>query len=159
MRNMQALRGRTTGFTLLELMIAVTIVATLAAIALPLYTQYSERAWRQEPQQDMMNCAQGLERFYSTNWTYAGAADTNDDGVPDADNGPIATQICNPTSVDRYTITVVGDATTYTLTATPDAAGPMADDGFMTYNDAQVRAWDKNNSGAIDAGEDNWDEH
>ena len=149
---------RQSGFTLLELMVAVTIVATLAAVALPLYTQYSQRSWRATGQGDLTNCAQSMERWYAQNFTYAGAADTNADGVPDGDTGPIATQLFRPNSADRYNLTVTGDQTTFTCTATPIAPGPMAGDGFMTYNDQQVRTWDENNSGTIDAGEDNWHE-
>ena len=50
------------GFTLIELMIAVAIFAVVSAIAIPLYTQYSERGYRTELTADLMNCAQALER-------------------------------------------------------------------------------------------------
>jgi type IV pilus assembly protein PilE len=39
-------RTRTAGFTLIELMIAVAVVATLAAVALPSYQQYVMRSNR-----------------------------------------------------------------------------------------------------------------
>jgi prepilin-type N-terminal cleavage/methylation domain-containing protein len=53
------MRNRTRGFTLIELMIAVAILAIVAAIALPLYNQYSMRTYRAEAQADLMACAQG----------------------------------------------------------------------------------------------------
>ena len=53
------------GFSLIELMIAVAIVAVLAALAMPLYNQYSMRSVRTAAQGDLLLCQQGLERFAS----------------------------------------------------------------------------------------------
>lgn len=149
---------RNSGFSLIELLIALVILAIVAAIALPLYSAYSDRTFRSQAQADLLNCGQALERFASINFSYEGAADTDADGAPDADNGPIASQICDPISFqeDRYDITVVGTPTTFTLTATPK--GQMAGDGLMTYDNAGVRAWDRNGNNAIDAGEQTWEE-
>ncbi len=153
-------KSRAGGFTLLELLAAITIVATISAIAIPIYTQYTERSFRTIGQSDLLSCAQAMERFGAVNFTYAGAADTDDDGAGDADAGTIATDICDPESaeLDRYDITVVGDVNTYTLTATPTDEGPMADDGFMTIDHLGNREWDKDDNGAIEAGEDDWRE-
>ena len=56
--------GKKTGFTLIELLIALAIMAIVSAIAVPLYTSYSHRTFRNEAQADLLNCAQGLERFF-----------------------------------------------------------------------------------------------
>jgi type IV pilus assembly protein PilE len=61
------------GFTLIELMITVAIVAILAAIAYPNYTQYVERARRQEAVATMLEVQQFAERFFTENRTYVGA--------------------------------------------------------------------------------------
>ena len=150
---------RVSGFTLVELMVAVAIMALVAAIAMPFYTQYSLRTFRSEGQADLMSCGQALERFASVNFSYAGAADTDADGIGDANNGTIATQICDLDSVDggRYAITVVGDAASFTLTATPVASARMDGDGLMTFDSVGNRAWDENDDGdTTDAGEDDW---
>ncbi|NBC22012.1 MAG: prepilin-type N-terminal cleavage/methylation domain-containing protein [Gammaproteobacteria bacterium] len=123
------------GFTLVELMIAVAILAIVAAVALPLYNQYSQRTYRTEAQADLLNCAQAMERFAAQNFTY--------DGVDDAalDN------MCDQRSEaqNRYQITVaVPDDDQFTLTATPVAGGVMDGDGAMTYDEAGNRMWNGN---------------
>ena len=146
------------GFTLVELLAAMTIIVLISAIALPLYNQYSERSYRTEVQADLLACVQALERFNAVNFTYQGTADTDDDGIADGDVGPIAGDICNPnsTDLDRYTINVVAAANTYTLTAAPVADGPMDGDGDLTIDDAGNRTWDQNDNDVIDVGEDDW---
>ena len=67
---------RNAGFTLVELLVALAIMAIIAAVALPLYPQFSDRAFRTEAQADMLDCAQALERFASISFSYENAADT-----------------------------------------------------------------------------------
>ncbi|MEE8244776.1 MAG: type IV pilin protein [Pseudomonadales bacterium] len=147
--------GKKTGFTLIELLIALAILAIVSAIAVPLYTTYSQRTYRNEAQGDLLNCAQGLERFASINFTYRGSADTDADGLGDADNGPIAAEICGTQSQLRYAITVAATAAGFVLTADPQA-GPMVTNGFITLDDGGNRAWDQDDNNAIGAGEDDW---
>jgi type IV pilus assembly protein PilE len=138
---------RRAGFTLVELMIAVAILAIIAAVALPIYNQYSERTYRSEAMADLLNCAQGLERYAAVEFDYEGA-----DAV-------FPGNICDPRSVaqGRYNIAVnIPNADEFVLTATP--VGVMAGDGILTYDSAGVRGWDRDNSGAVDAGEDTWEE-
>lgn len=144
------LRARARGFTLVELMIAVAILAIIAAVALPLYTQYSVRTYRTEAQADLLNCAQGMERYAAQNFDYDGAVAAFAAGT-----------ICNPRSDDqgRYNIGVAVPADDqFILTATP-VGGAVADEELMTYNQAGVRGWDLNGDGDTDdAGEDTWEE-
>ena len=141
---------KATGFTLVELMVALTIFAMISAIAIPVYTEYSERGYRTELMSDLMTCAQGLERFNAINFTYVGANPGGDDTALDA-------AICNPISVrqGRYAITAVTTVDTYDLTAVP--AGPMEDTGNLTLDEAGNRTWDEDDDGVLDAGEDNWE--
>ncbi|WP_323054917.1 type IV pilin protein [Dechloromonas sp. A34] len=62
------------GFTLIELMIVIAIVGLLAAIAYPSYQEYIARARRADAKTVLLENAQFLERFYTQNGTYIGAA-------------------------------------------------------------------------------------
>ena len=64
-------RTKTKGFTLVELMIVVGIVAILVALALPSYTQYIRKANRGEAQQLLMNWANNQEVWRANNTGYA----------------------------------------------------------------------------------------
>lgn len=141
---------RPQGFTLIELLVALAILAIVSAIAVPIYTQYSIRTFRTDAQKDLMLCAQGMERFASQNFTYAGAVGPGDD------TGPVTDNICDPSSIN-YDITVeAADATAFTLRATP-TGGSVVDDGLLEVDSTGARRWDKNDDGDTeDADEADW---
>lgn len=158
-------KSKQSGFTLLELLVTLTIVAILSAIVLPLYTQFSERSYRVEAQADLMNCGQAMERWSAMNFTYLGAADEDGDEVSDgvaseSGEGPLGLNLCRAASAEqlRYDVFVEATATSYVLTAAPLAAGPMADDGEITLDSAGNRTWDKDGDGNVGADEENWNE-
>ena len=158
-------RGRENGFTLIELMVALAVLAIVSAVAVPIYTQYSVRTFRAEAQGDLLQCSQGMERHSSLQFTYAGGVDTNADGVGDANTGTLwnpttnvlSVNICRPRTT-RYVITVqAADANGFTLRATPIAGTPVATNGLVEVTAAGIQRWDKNNDGdTADAGENNW---
>ena len=67
---MKITKGRK-GFTLVELMIVIAIVAILVALALPSYTNYVRKAKRGEAEQLLMNWANLQEIWRANNPTYA----------------------------------------------------------------------------------------
>ncbi len=108
-------KKRILGFTIIELMIVVGIVAILLAIAYPSYIKYVRKGNRGEAQQLLMNWAINQEIWRSNNVAYATTA-----------------QLTAPTG-DKYTFDTVGtpDATTYILeaTATGDQVNDVSRDG------------------------------
>lgn len=99
---------RQTGVTLVELMIAVAIVAILTAIAYPSYQRYVARTHRDAAAACMSQVAQRLERFYTANMNYTGAPTA---ALPCQQEGNLNL---------RYTISVsASTASTYTIQAAP----------------------------------------
>ena len=158
LRGLSGLRvagSRAAGFSLLELLVALVVFAVISAVALPVYTQYADRTFRREAQADLLRCGQALEVQAAERFSYTNAADSNGDGVADADAGPIAQSLCAPSSPDRYQISVDGSATTFALLATP--VGPMVGDGAISFDSAGNRGWDKDDDGNFEPGEeDRW---
>lgn len=60
------------GFTLIELMIVVVIVAIFSAIAIPSYQTYIRRAQASQAQQEVQRLASELARWKSRNFSYQG---------------------------------------------------------------------------------------
>ena len=59
------------GFTLIELMVVVAIVAILTAIAIPSYGRYAFRARRPDGQEELLRVANAQERYYAAYNSYA----------------------------------------------------------------------------------------
>ena len=65
-------RRRQRGFTLVELVITVLIVAILASIALPAYQDQVRKSRRAEVKGEILAMVQCMERFNTANSTYVG---------------------------------------------------------------------------------------
>lgn len=68
------MKARPSGFTLIEIMIAIAIVAILAAIGLPSYRNYTLRGKIPEATGNLAGKRVKLEQYYQDNRTYAPAA-------------------------------------------------------------------------------------
>lgn len=65
--------ARAGGFTLIEMMITVAIVAIIAAVAIPAYGEYVVRARLPQAHNSLSDLRIKLEQYFQDNRTYAGA--------------------------------------------------------------------------------------
>ncbi len=82
------------GFTLIELMIVVVIIAILASIAIPSYHSYMQKTRRADAKQSLTAAAAAMEKWFFTNNGYATTATQlgsigigADDAVADSGDG------------------------------------------------------------------------
>lgn len=99
------------GFTLIELMIVVAIVAILASVALPNYQDYVRRSKVQEATSNLASERVSMEQFFQDNRTYTG---------PNPATLKVAATKYWNYALSNHT------ATTYTITATPAASSGMS---------------------------------
>lgn len=62
--------GKQSGFTLIEALLVISILAILVALVLPAYQGHLLRAGRLEARQELVELAAGLERYHSRNGRY-----------------------------------------------------------------------------------------
>ncbi len=58
------------GFTLIELLIVVAIIGILAAIAIPQFAKYRERAYNSQALSDLRNTRTDVEAYYAEWFVY-----------------------------------------------------------------------------------------
>lgn len=125
---------RQSGFTLIELMITVAIVAVLAAIAYPSYTSHIQKGARRAAQAQMLDIANREQQYLLANRVYATKAQL------------VSTGYNLPAEVsDRYGWDItVGSSTvpSYTITFAPISGGPQESDGTLSFNSEGVKAPD-----------------
>ena len=110
---------RQRGVTLLELLLVVSIVGIIAAIAYPSYRTHILRSNRTEARVTLEQTAGALEKCYTRYMAYN-----------DTTNCPVAAQVNSGfnTTTGHYRITGALGATTFTLTATAQSTGGQSAD-------------------------------
>jgi type IV pilus assembly protein PilE len=133
------------GFTLMELLVTITIIAILASIAIPSYTAYIERGKRGAARSALLAAASALERNFTTNGCYnftTVAACQAQSGTAFA--LPTAATLAPAEGKASYVLTVGYSGSTtgqaYTLTATPCGTAGTCPSGSDPYKDTKCGA-------------------
>lgn len=143
-------KAKQTGFTLIELMIVVVVIAILASIALPSYSNYVQKARRSDAKVSLSKAAALQERFFLKNNAYTSNVN---------ELGGSGGTLTSPEGWYIITSSVTGcasgnDGSCFTLTAT--ATGAQLEDTDcrrFTLNDVgRKQSYDDNS----DASENCW---
>ena len=129
-------RVRISGFTLIELMVVILIIAVLASVAVPAYLEHVRKARRADAQQYLMSLAQMQQRYFLDN-----RAHTN----------VVANLMATPPSVSSYytvSITVnAGPPSTFSIEAQPSGGGQDRDPcGTLTVTSTGLRTSSSGNN-------------
>jgi type IV pilus assembly protein PilE len=138
------------GFTLVELMVVVVILAIIAGIAYPSYRNYMVQTRRSDAQSILTQISNTQEKFFSSCNRYtttmnAGTISSCDGlGYPGnlSPDGHYSVSIAAGTIAGAGTI-----STAYTATATPKAGGLQVGNGALRIDSTGVKEWNKPGAG------------
>ncbi|MCG3176036.1 MAG: hypothetical protein MOGMAGMI_00974 [Candidatus Omnitrophica bacterium] len=118
------------GFTLIEILIVVIIIAVLAGLAVPMFQGTVERSRRAEAIQNLSATRASMLRYFAQNNTYVGATFANIDFNPNTGGGG---------QTAHFTYALGGlAAATFTVTATRNAVNGGDGTSTVTINQAGV---------------------
>ncbi|WP_374666122.1 type IV pilin protein [Acinetobacter sp.] len=111
------------GFTLIELMITIVIIAVLAGMALPSYKNYIKRANIKAAQSDLISLSLVFENYYQRNLSYPNQDYANTSAL--AASNAFPQWSASKTDIFNFSSTKVDDGKGYILTATANSSSNL----------------------------------
>lgn len=134
-------RSKTGGFTLMELLVTLVIVAIVSAIAIPNYTKYALTGKVSEATSTLASVRVSLEQYYQDNRNYGSTASTCGVAMP---TGKYFTYTCNwgsGATNQGYLITATGNSTVGGATYTVDQANAKKTTAFPKATGLPKACW------------------
>lgn len=138
---------RNAGFTLIEVMIAVVVIAIITGVAVTNYRSSMQNSRRTTAQADLMSLAQFMERTHTEALTYMPGA------TPTAPTLPFTVSPQSGTTYYNITLQAI-TGSSFTLRATP--TGTQTGNGILEIDSTGAKRWDKNNDGSFSTDEKTW---
>lgn len=136
--------SRTKGFTLIELMIVVVIIAILASIAMPSYKDYVLRGKIAEAQGQLASLQVRMEQYYQDNRSYANGTAC---GIAVPASTPNFSYACTMSDNQHFVYTATGLNGAAGFVFTVNEAGTKATTGVPTGWTTNATCWVKNSGG------------
>ena len=116
------------GFTLVEILVVVVIIALLAGIAYPSYRDHLRKSARVAAQQELLELSAMQEKIYLNSTAFTSKLSNAYDGTTNGGLGKTG----GKTTDGRYTLELTAaSAQSYTLSATPVAGSLQDGDGTI----------------------------
>ena len=129
-----------TGFSLIEVMIAMAIIALLTTIAFPSYQRYVTRSSRSAAQTELLELANLQEKIYLNTNSYTVSVTGDYNGRSDGGLGKTA----GTTADGKYALSITPNAIptqTYVITAAPVVGSSQDGDGDITISSDGTRLY------------------
>ena len=147
------MKNKISGFTVIELMIALLIVAIISSFAYSSYVSAARKSKRTDAKTDMMDYVQRIQRCFTVNGTFVTSATEKCQTLDDLEAEGGIESSRGLYSIVATNITV----TTYTLTATPvSGRGQDLDADCQTFTLDQAGRKASKNSANHDSTEICW---
>jgi type IV pilus assembly protein PilE len=131
--------NKRTGFSLIELMVVLTIIGILAAIAFPSYLSHIRKSHRAEMQAYLMDLAQREQQYFTDNRSFAlgdTAAATLNDPMPSS----LTSYYRSPVTVAAGTIANSGQTNPPAFTITAYAINSQSADGDLKIDSTGAKS-------------------
>jgi type IV pilus assembly protein PilE len=132
-------RFATSGFTLIEVMIVVAIIAILSAIALPSYRDYVLRGQLTDARTQLSSLRARMEQFYQDNRNYGPAGGAC--GIVPQNTNYFAYTCALGTTNQAYLLTATGTGSTAGFSYTVNHQGTLSSTASAAWGGATQSCW------------------